>query len=137
MTGSIPTSGQLERTLSQRILALYRTQTGHRLERVSSQIVDRKVVIVLENSVTQPAQFLLGNGKEELAEEVHLNLNEAIQPQIRKLIEEVVGVAVIDLLSDAKLDTERTGFIALLAETPQLNTRSTASKVSSEARKVS
>lgn len=128
MTGSTPTSGQLERTLSQRILALYRTQTGHRLERVTSQIVDQKIVIVLENSVTQPEQFLIGNGKEELAEAIHVNLNEAIQPQIRELIEDVVGVAVIDLLSDAKLDTERTGFIAMLAEAPRLGDRSTASK---------
>lgn len=128
MTSSIPTSGQLERTLSQRILALYRTKTGHRLERVTSQIVDQKIVILLENSVTQPEQLLLGNGKEELAEEIHVNLNEVIQPQIRDLIEEVVGVSVIDLLSDAKLETERTGFIALLAEAPQLGDRSTANK---------
>lgn len=136
MTGSTPTFGQVERTLSQRILALYRAQTGHRLERVTSQIVDHKIVIVLENSVTQPEQLLLGNGKEELAEEIHENLNAAIQPQIRELIEEVVGVSVIDLLSDAKLDTERTGFIALLAEAPRLGDRSGANK-NHESRKVS
>ncbi|NJP08720.1 MAG: DUF2294 domain-containing protein [Leptolyngbyaceae cyanobacterium RU_5_1] len=137
MTGSIPTSGQLERTLSQRVQALFRDQMGHRLERVTCQLLEQKIVILLENSVTQPEQLLANSGKEELVEKVHLTLNEAIEPQIKELIEEVVGVSVVDLLSEAKLETERTGMIAVLAEAPQVSDRTTNSKPATRDRRAS
>lgn len=130
MTNSLPTAGQLERTLSQRIQALYRTQVGHRLERVTCQIVDQKILIILENAVTPAEQLLANSGKENLAEEIHANLDEAIRPQIIDLIEEIVGVSVVDLLSDAKLETERTGMIVMLENTPHMSDRSLNQKVS-------
>ncbi len=127
---SLPTVGQLERTLSQRLQALYRIQVGHRLDRVTCQIVDQKILIILENAVTPAEQLLANNGKEDLAEEVHANLNEAIRPQIIELIEEIVGVAVVDLLSDAKLETERTGMIVMLENHPRVSDRSINQKAS-------
>jgi uncharacterized protein YbcI len=120
MTDSFPTRGQLERTLSQRIQAFYRSQLGHRIGSVDCQIFEQKIVIVLENAVTQPEQLLANDGKEELVEEVHSSLKAAIQPQLKDLIETVVGVSVVDLLSDTTLKTERTGMIAVLAEEPQV-----------------
>jgi uncharacterized protein YbcI len=120
MDASYPTRGQVERTLSQRIQALYRTQLEHQPSRVVCQIFDDKVAIILEDSITQPEQLLVSQGQEELAEKVRAGLDEALQPQLKSLIEEVVGVAVIDLLSNAKLDTGRAATIAILAEQPQL-----------------
>ncbi len=122
MTDSLPTRGQLERSLSQRIQALYKSQLGHRVSEVDCQIFDRKIVIVLENAVTQPEQLLANDGKEDLVEEVHSNLKESMQPQLKELIETVVGVSVVDLLSDTTLETERTGMIAVLAEEPKVRT---------------
>lgn len=123
MPETLPTRGQLERTLSQRIQALYRNLLGHRLDAIVCQLFDHRIVFTLENSITQPEQLLVSNGKEELAEELHTNLSEAIQPQIRELVEEVVGVSVTDLLSDATLETGRTGMIVILSELPQLRDR--------------
>ncbi len=120
MDPSFPTRGQLERTLSQRIQALYRTQLEHRPSRVTCQIFDEKIAIILEDSITQPEQLLVKSGQEELAEQVRSELDEALQPQLKALIEEVVGVTVVDLLSDAKLETGRTATVVILAETPQL-----------------
>ena len=114
------TRGQLERTLSQRIQALYRTQLEHQPSRVTCQIFDEKIAIILEDSITQPEQLLVNSGEQELAEQVRSELNEALEPQVKALIEEVVGVTVIDLLSDAKLETGRTATIAILAHTPHL-----------------
>lgn len=113
-----PTRGQLERTLSQRIQSLYRTQLEHQPSRVTCQIFDEKIAIILENSITQAEQLLVNSGQEELAQHVRTELDEALQPQIIALIEEVVGVAVLDLLSDAKLSTGRTATVAILAESP-------------------
>ena len=128
MTTTLPTRGQLERSLSQQIQALYRNALGHRLSEVDCELLETKIAIVLECSITQPEKLLAEQGKEELVEKLHTELDEAIQPQLRQLIETVVGVPVIDLLSDATLKTERTGMIVILAEAPQI--RDAASKVS-------
>ncbi len=117
---ALPTRGQLERTLSQRVQAFYRNQLGHQPSRVQCHIADGKVIIVLEDSITKPEKLLLETGQEELAEKVHNDLDKALHPQLSALIEEVVGVKVIDVLSDATFDTGRSGTIAVLEEAPQL-----------------
>lgn len=130
MTDTLPTKGQLERSLSQRIQALYRNHLGHRLSAVDCELLETKIAIVLEKSITQPEQLLANQGKNELVEQLHSDLDEAIQPHLKALIEEVVGVSVIDFLSDATLETERTGMIVILAEAPQL--RDAVSKVTTQ-----
>ncbi len=120
MDASSPTRGQLERTLSQRIQALYRTQLEHQPSKVTCQLFDEKIAIILEDSITQAEQLLFENGQEELAEKVRSQLDEALQPQLRELIEEVVGVDVVDILSNAKLATGRTATVAILAHPPQV-----------------
>lgn len=120
MDASTPTRGQLERTLSQQIQALYRTQLEHQPSRVTCQIFDEKIAIIIEDSITQPEQLLVNSGQQELAERVRSELDEALQPQLKALIEEVVGVPVIDLLSDAKLETGRSATVAILASSPQV-----------------
>ncbi len=120
MTTTLPTRGQLERSLAQRIQALYRSQLGHRLSGVDCELLETKIAIVLEQSVTQPEQLLVAQGKSELVESLHSELEEVIQPQLKTLIEEVIGVSVIDLLSDVTLETARTGIIVILSEAPQI-----------------
>lgn len=120
MDTSSPTRGQLERTLSQRIQALYRDQLGHQPSQITCQIFEEKIAIILENAITPPEQLLANSGQEELAEQVRTDLEKALEPKLKALIEEVVGVSVIDLLSDAKIDTGRTGTIAVLANAPKV-----------------
>lgn len=113
-----PTRGQLERTLSQRIQALYREQLGHQPSKVMCQLFDEKLAIVLEDSITPPEQLLASSGQEELAKQVRADLAKAIEPQLKELIQEVLGTEVLDLLSDGKIDTGRTGTIVVLKATP-------------------
>ncbi|PSB30064.1 DUF2294 domain-containing protein [Stenomitos frigidus] len=120
MTTTLPTRGQLERSLSQQIQALYRSQLGHRVSEVDCALLETKIAIVLEQSLTQPEQLLAEQGKDELVNELHTELDAAIRPQLKELIEAVVGVPVIDLLSDSTLKTARTGMIVMLAEAPQI-----------------
>jgi uncharacterized protein YbcI len=120
MDSPFPTRGQLERTLSQRIQALYRTQLEHRPSQVFCQMFDEKIAIILEDVVTQPEQLLVESGKEELGEKVRQELDRALQPQLKDLIEEVVGVEVLDILSNTKIDTGRTATVAILASLPSL-----------------
>lgn len=117
---SKPTRGQLERMLSQGLQSLYRAQLGHQPGKVSCLLFDEKLAIIVEDSITPPEQLLANSGQTELAEKVHSDLDKAIQPQLKQLIEQVLGVAVLDLLSDATLETGRTGIIAVLNVTPEV-----------------
>ncbi len=119
-TGSTPTKGQVERTLAQSIQALYRDQLGHQPSKVTCRLTDNSLMIILENSITQPELLLAQAGRQELAEQVRSDLDEAIEPQIKSLIEEILEISVVELLSDATLETGRTGIIAILTEAPNV-----------------
>ena len=126
---SKPTRGQLERTLSQRLQALYRDQLGHQPSKVTCQLFDEKLAIIVENSITPPEQLLADRGQSELAQQVRSELDEAIQPQLKSAIEEVLGVDVVDLLTDATLETGRTGIIAVLNATPEVRNPEAVPKI--------
>lgn len=115
-----PTRGQLERTLSQRIQALYRQELGQQPSKVTCQFFDEKLAVVLEDSITPAEQLLVQEGKDELVEKIRSGLDEAAKPLLKKLIEEVLEVQVKDLLSDSTLETGRTGVIAVLDSTPNV-----------------
>lgn len=129
MTGTNPTRGQLERNLSQQIQSFYVNQLGHRPTKVTCQLFDTKLAIVIEDSVTQPEQLLINQGQEELAEQVRSGLDEAIEPQLKELIEEVLEVSVLDVLSDVTLNTGRGGIIVILSDTPSVRNPETIPKL--------
>ncbi|AFZ19358.1 hypothetical protein Mic7113_3634 [Allocoleopsis franciscana PCC 7113] len=126
---SKPTRGQLERLLSQRLQALYRDQLGHQPGKVTCQIFDEKVALVIEDSITPPEQLLADRGQSDLAQKVRSELDEAIKPGLKALIEEVLSVCVLDLLSDATLETGRTGIIAVLEVTPEVRNPEAVPKI--------
>ena len=114
------TVGQLERELSQKLQALYREQLGQRPEKATCQLFSSKVAVLLEGAVTQPERLLADDGHEELAEQVRTDLDQAMRPRIQQLVEEVLGVEVLELLSDAALDSGRTAIIIILASPPDV-----------------
>ncbi|MCU0525384.1 MAG: DUF2294 domain-containing protein [Elainella sp. Prado103] len=128
MTTQTLTRGQLERNLSQQIQSLYRIQLGHQPSKVTCQLFDEKLAIIIENSVTQPEQLLAEEGKLELAEQVRADLDQAMRPQLRSLVETELGVTVLDLLSDATLETGRTGMIVVLENSPPVRQSSSGRK---------
>lgn len=115
-----PTAGQLERTLSQKIQALYRDQLGHQPTKVSCQLFGTRLAIVLENSVTLLEQRLIEVGQADLAEQVSNQLSQIMQPLVGETIEAVLQIGVTDLFSGASLATGQSGIIASLEDTPQV-----------------
>jgi uncharacterized protein YbcI len=115
-----PTRGQIERHLSQKIQALYRENLGHSPSKVTCQLFDEKLAIVVENSITQPEQLLAEEGQTELVEQIRTDLKDAIRPKLKAVITEVLDIEVLDLLSDADIESGRTGMIAVLASIPKL-----------------
>ncbi|WP_299412837.1 DUF2294 domain-containing protein [Acaryochloris sp. IP29b_bin.148] len=124
MASAPPTKGQLERSLSQKVQALYRNQLGQQPTKVSCQLCDEKLIIILEDSLTPPEQILAQKGQADLAEEVRTNLDDFMKPKLKSLVEEVSGVTVTDLLSDVTLESGLTGIIAMLEKTPMVRSTS-------------
>ena len=122
------TVGQLERSISQKIQARYKQHLAHQPSKVTCQLFDNKMAVIIENTITQPEQLLMEEGKMDLAEQVRSDLHEAIRPQIKALIEEILDVQVLDLLSDARISTARTGIIAMLSKTPEVRNPEALSK---------
>ena len=114
------TRGQLERELSQKTQAFYRSHLEHRPSKVTCQLFDTKLAIIIEDSITNAEQILFDEGKNDLAKKVRSSLGNAIEPNLRNLIEEITKVKVLDMLSDATLETGRTGMIVILEEAPKV-----------------
>ena len=131
MTNNLLTCGQLERKLSQEIQAFYRHCLGHQPSKVTCQLFDSKLAVIIENSITNAERILLEEGKSDLAEKVRANLDNAIQPELKQLIERITDVEVLDILSDATLNTGRTGIIIILSQTPQVRNPESIPKVKS------
>lgn len=127
-----PTRGQLERTLSQRIRALYRFVIGHQPSQVICNLLENKLIIIVEDAITQPEQLLAQNGQEDLAKKVRSELEIVLELQLKDLIEEVLGVGVTDLLNDTTFETSRAGTIAILNSAPQIRESISKSKTPEE-----
>ncbi len=71
-------------------------------------------------------------GQQDLALQVRSQLESVLELQLKDLIKEVLGVGVTDLLSDATLETGRTGTIAILESAPKVREASSKSKTQPE-----
>jgi uncharacterized protein YbcI len=132
MTSSSPTRGQVERALAQRIQALYREKLGHRLEKVTCQFFDEKLAIILEKSTTHAEQLLLSTEQGELAVKLRWQIDMAIKPQIKAMIEEIAGISVIALLSDTALESGFSGLLAILSSPPPVRDPASIPKIRKE-----
>ncbi|HSM80461.1 MAG TPA: Na-translocating system protein MpsC family protein, partial [Nodosilinea sp.] len=77
-----PTLGQLQRNLAQQFQRLYREQLNHSPGKITCQIIEEKLLLVIEDSVTKPEQLLVDDGQAELAEQIREDLTTALRPQI-------------------------------------------------------
>ncbi|MEH1925148.1 DUF2294 domain-containing protein [Nostoc sp.] len=105
--------GELERELSQQIIKFYNDRIGKPPSQIICHFFDTEIVISLENSVTQTEKTLLKGGYDNLAEQVRLYLEKIIKPELKSLIEEIIGKPVLDLMIKTNLATGRTGIIVV------------------------
>lgn len=127
-----PTCGELERNLAQSLQALYDRKLGHRPQRLICHLFANKLAVIGEETITPVEQFLLKNGRSELNEVVRTSIESAIKPHLKALIEEILGVQVVELLCDSTLETGYTGILAILTQTPRVRNPNAIPKVKSE-----
>jgi uncharacterized protein YbcI len=132
MMAQNPTRGQIERTLSQRIQALYRERTGHRPGKVTCQFFDEKLAIILEQIATPIERLLIERQQLNFAQELHSKLEYMMRSEVTELIEEIAEVSVICLLSDTDLTCDCSSFTAILQDTPPVRDPASIPKVRKE-----
>lgn len=121
MNNILPTSGQLERNLSQSIHKLYRQELEHSPSKVTCQLFGSQLAIVIEDALTAVEKTLANTDEGEKAvKQLNKAINEVIESKLKTLIEEVLAVNVLDILFDSTLETNRTGAIATLSQVPQV-----------------
>ncbi len=118
MSEVIPTSEQIERSLSQRVQSIYKDELGVCPDRVVCQFFDQKLAIAREKVTTPYEQLLLSNERVESAKNMRSHLDAALKPRLIELIEEISGVAVKALLSDTDLICDVSGMIVVLGDVP-------------------
>jgi uncharacterized protein YbcI len=120
MTSSIPTRGQLERSLLQQVQNLYREKLGQRPSGGVCQLFDDKLTIVLQNTVAPLEQTLFDSGLEENVKKLRVQWQEAIKIDLKALIQELVGTAIITILVDSDLESGYVSITAILTNSPEV-----------------
>ncbi|AVH66861.1 hypothetical protein CDG77_12815 [Nostoc sp. 'Peltigera membranacea cyanobiont' 213] len=112
--------GQLETEISQQIVKLYNKRIGKSPSQIICHFLDAEIVISLENSVTQAEYTLLKEGYATLAEQVRLYLETIIKPELKSLIEVIIGQPVLELMTNTNLATGRTGIVVVFNQLPDV-----------------
>lgn len=115
---SYPTTGQLERDISQKVRALYRSQFGHQPSKVDCYLLGNKLVISLEDVITPIEKLLVEAQSSNLVTQVRGFIDEAIKPKLKELVEEIFQVNVINCLYDTAIETGCAGAIIILDNPP-------------------
>ena len=117
---SLPTSGELERSLSQRVQSLYGQKLGQMPKRTVCHLFGQELVLVLEDSTTQIEQFLEHEGAAPLMLEVRDAVEQRLKQEIVQIIESILQVSVRGIMVDSATGIGRTGIVAVLSQTPSV-----------------
>ena len=125
---SHPTSGQLERAISQKVRALYRNQFGHQPSKVECHLMGNKIILSLEDVITPLEKLLVEAQSSNLVIQIRDFIDNIIKPKLQKLIEEISQVNVINCLYDTEINSGCAGAIVILANPPQVRPSRSAVK---------
>ncbi len=106
----------LETTLSENIKNIFQIQLGHRLNEIHCNFLENKLVIIIKEALTKPELLLIKNGHIAIAKEVRNSIEEILQPQLKKLIEEITELEVTEILFATHLDENCVSLITLFAD---------------------
>jgi uncharacterized protein YbcI len=104
---------KLESVLSKKIKNLYQTRLHHQVTNIYYHLFDKTLIVIVEGTITPVEQFLDESDRRELAKQVRDVIDNVIGAEIKKFIEEVFKITVVDLLSDTAIDSNFTGAIAI------------------------
>ena len=130
MDCKLPTSGQIERDLSQRVQKLYREELGHCPRKVTCKLFDNQLAIVIEDSLTILQKTLIKEDQQnEINRHLSLTINNIIRSKLKIAIEEILKIQVYEILFDSSLKSQQAGAIAILTQAPLIRKRDLIPKI--------
>ena len=120
MHSRISHSQNIEHILAERIQSLFIDQLGHQPEDIYCRFLDNKLTIVIENAITKPEKLLIAAGYQDIVKKARGSIEEILQPEFKKIIEEISDSQVSNMLFATHLDTNYVSIIALFADNYQL-----------------
>lgn len=105
------TLGYFEKTLGRLVGSLYRNNLGKYPQKITCQVIDNKLVIILEDFISNPA----GDFNKEQVREI---FNSVIRPEIQQLVEEFFQVKVLVYLNDFCLENKVEAIVLILSSSP-------------------
>ena len=121
MEQQLPTFRQLEKLLSQEIQKLYREELKHSPHKVISKFFGNQLVIIIEDALTAVEKTLANKDNEnKIVRSLNLAINGTIKSKLKTTIEAVLAVEIKELLFGSRIETKRTGAIAILSQLPQI-----------------
>lgn len=120
MHSRISHSQNIEHILAERIQSLFIDQLGHQPEDIYCRFLDNKLTIVIENAITKPEKLLIAAGYQDIVKKARGSIEQILQPEFKKIIEEISDSQVSNMLFATHLDTNYVSIIALFADNYQL-----------------
>lgn len=107
------------RSVAQSVQHLYRDRLGHTPSRVTCDLVNDKLLIWAENSISRPEQMLAMLGSAQLPA-VSTTLRQGLRAALIEIVERTLKVKVTTLLSDICYEQNCTVMVVLLASSPRV-----------------
>ena len=104
---------EIEKLLFQKIRDIYINKLEHNLDSIYYKQFDRTLILILEGSVTSTEIILDNSECKPLARQLRTAIDKIVQPQIKTIIEQVMGVKIIDFFIDTTISNNLTGAIAI------------------------
>ncbi|MDJ0634371.1 MAG: Na-translocating system protein MpsC family protein [Xenococcaceae cyanobacterium MO_188.B29] len=118
MEQTLPTRGEMERSLSQHIQAFYRNKLGCSTGKINCHILNNQVAIAIENSIT-PIEKMLDNPDDcEFRRDLRNRIDTIVKRELLSELETVLKVKVVDMTINTTLDNNFTGVVVLLSASP-------------------
>ncbi len=137
---SLPSCGELERSIGQAIQKAYRQHLGHLPAQVSCHLFANRLSIWIEDSLTPvetilflsdaasvpsspavsplEAQSSSSSPDSEYAQAVRFAIDQALEQRLSKVIERYLDVSVLTLIAGTCYEQKCTSLTALLSDTP-------------------
>lgn len=120
----LPTYGQLERELSQKIHKLYREELEHSAGKITFKFFSSNLAIVVKDALPIVEKALIEKNKDcEIVKNSNLAINNIIKSKLKISIEEVLAVEVCDILFNSSLESHHAGAIVILSQRPRVRPR--------------
>jgi uncharacterized protein YbcI len=100
--------GELLEQISNSIVGLYRESFGRGPTAAKTYVMDDLVFCVLRDGLTPVERTLRDRGEGEFVREMRVKFQDAVEDQLRGMVEELTGRRVVAFLSQANVDPELT-----------------------------